>query len=348
MTDVKSFWDFSTGAPFQWIALLVGVLGAAFGVISWLEGRRKDRVYKYLFAAVDKNIDKSLTDDQIIANKSEATRTAAQIEELRKRIETEIPLEARRTVLKDRIDANVVTLQTTLASTLEMKEQLSGLGRSADIPEGLLRAVESEILPEYVATARRETLKTYLIIIMAISVLISAVIHSDVALVVQMPLLVIGASILTRLLKASASKMNRAADSGSLNVARAALFAAALTAGSFAFTILYRRWPHRRYETMPDIPGPESFALVALTSAIGLFVFCAWLIRTKRQRFWRVLAAFAAILAIALALLSLLALQNVNHVGELAAGYVFALVAVIAVTFMFYFPSRKRTAHLRQ
>src|SRR5260370_33615114 len=120
----KKLLDFAASATFQWIAFTVGLVGTLFGIYAWLDGRRKDRIYKSLFEAADKNIDKKLTDKQISENKSEVTRTSEQIEQLRKRIETEIPVEAKRTVLKDRIDANIVALQTTLASTLDLKHQL--------------------------------------------------------------------------------------------------------------------------------------------------------------------------------------------------------------------------------
>jgi hypothetical protein len=134
MPEPKTFWDFATSAAFQWIVLVIGLLGTVFGVITWLDGKKKEREYKFLLEAAGKNIDKSITEEQIKAGKSEAARVSEQIEQLRKRIETEIPLEAKRTVLKDRIDANILTLQETLSATLDLKNQPTVLGAPTDLP----------------------------------------------------------------------------------------------------------------------------------------------------------------------------------------------------------------------
>jgi len=344
MSEARPFLDFATNPAFQWIALTVGVLGAAFGIIAWLDGRRKDRVYKYLFEAAEKNIDKNLTDEQIKFSRSEAARASEQIEELRKRIETEIPLEAKRTVLKDRIDANIVTLQATLTSTLELRNQLSALGETPDIPRELLKAVEAEVLPEYVRNSQRETLKTYLIIVTSISALTSAVIPWELSLIIQIPLLVVGVSLLTRLFKEYASKLSQTADPSTLKMIAAALYAGALTTGVAAFLLERERLPAHRWDRMDD---RDWVALVMITISIMLIGLCAWLIKTKRRWPWRLLSAALAILGIAVALLSALLLSKENQVGEFAAAYIFALFSAVMVLTAVYMQVRLKRITLK-
>jgi hypothetical protein len=333
MQEQKTFWDFATSAAFQWIALTIGLIGTVFGVIAWLDGRKKDRAYKYLLDAAEKNIDKNLTDEQIRANQSEVARTADQIEQLRKRIETEIPIEAKRTVLKDRIDASILTLQATLASTLDLKNQLAALGVSPDLPLELTKAVEAEILPEYVNNARRETLKTYLIIVMGILTLISAVLPGELMLVIKLPLLVIGISILSRLFKEYASKITQVADRSTVNMIIGATSAGALTAAAFAYGLERDRLPNHRFDR---IHSQEAIALFTMTAAIVLFGACVWLLKKKGGWAWRLLSAIVAIAGIAAAGLSALMLNNEEEVGELAAAYIFALLAVGMLSAAFY------------
>jgi hypothetical protein len=322
MDHLKKLLDFATSATFQWIAFSVGFVGTLFGIYAWLEGRRKDRIYKYLFEAADKNIDKNLTEKQISDNKSEVARTSEQIELLRKRIETEIPIEAKRTVLKDRIDANILTLQTTLASTLDLKRQLLALGNETTLPSGLVKAVEAEILPEYVNNAQRETLKTYLIIVMVISALISAVIPSGLNLVVQIPLMVAGVAILSRLLRDYASRISQTADTFTLDVIYAALFAGALTSLTFAYFIENAHLPNHRWKEMP---GQDIAASVSMTISISLIVFGVWFIKTKRGWVRWVLSSVAVSIAIPAALFSALLVYQESDLYELVGAYIFAL-----------------------
>lgn len=198
---LKWIHDVVTTPAFQWASFGVGFVGTWLAILAWRDSRRKDRVHEYLFKTAEKNIDKDVTEATLEAKRKEVRQVSDNIEALQRRIEQEIPIEAKRTVLKDRLDLSTKALQDTLASTLLLKRELEALGESSQIPPDLLQAVEAEIRPEYVINAQRESLKTYLTIVMTTSAVLSAMLPYEIRVVLQFPLILIGIAILVRLIK---------------------------------------------------------------------------------------------------------------------------------------------------
>ncbi len=188
MPPTSTLWEFATSPWFQVLAFSVAAVGTILGVIAWRQARATNRINQFLFQQAEKNIDKNLTEEELREKRSEVTQISEQITALRNRIEVEIPIEAKRTVLRDRLDGNIKNLHQTLNATLDIKRQLETLGTSADIPPDLLKAVKAEILPEYIETAQHEQLKSYLIILLVVSAMTSAVALGDLALIIQVPL----------------------------------------------------------------------------------------------------------------------------------------------------------------
>ena len=317
--------DFSSGPPFQLLGFAIGAIGTGIGVLGWLDGQRKNRIYKKLFEVADKNIDRDLTDEQLNTKKSEVALVSEQVADLRRRIEVEIPLEAKRTVLRDRLDWNIKILHQTLASTSEIKAQLESIGTHAGIPSDLLKSVEAEILPEYVSNARRESLKTSLIVIMSLSAFTSAVVPRGIALLVQIPLLVLSAFILGGLFRGPTA---RSMDPATLKMAAAALYAGAITASMFAAAV----WPELTSERGTRSWDPKPIAnfgpFVAITLGVSLMVLCGWIFRRNRGLLWRILGCTLAIFGFGICGLSTIILDQADRVLQSAALYLLALLAV--------------------
>ena len=327
MPYLKVLSDFATGAAFQWIALSVGVLGTIFGVITWLDGWRKDRIYKYLFAAADRNIDKNLTDEQLAAKRSEVARASDQISDLRRRIETEIPLEARRTALRDRIDGNLVILQHTLGSTLELQKQLVAAGEHIDLPLDLIKAVEAEILPEYVENARQETLKSYLLVLMAIWIVAGAIVPHAVDLIIRVPLFVLAGFIVVQLVKAYGTKLLESGDRSTVAMSAYAIYAGALTAAFLCVAVTWERLgsDHSHWRALDD---RDIFPFILLLLGLAFVGAGIFVISRKRNVIRAVLAALAMFLGLAAFAATAIALSDVHNLQELVAAYLFALGAL--------------------
>ena len=146
MTPHPTPWDFASTGWFALLGFLVTTLGTILGVIAWRQSKSSSRINDFLFRQAERNIDRHLTDEEIRNKKTEAARISDEITALRNRLEVEIPIEAKRTVLRDRLDGNIKTLHQTLNATMDLKRELASLGTTADLPPDLLSAVKAEIL----------------------------------------------------------------------------------------------------------------------------------------------------------------------------------------------------------
>jgi hypothetical protein len=150
-------------------AFAIGILGTVLTYLSWRSNRRTDKIYAELFRVAEKNIDKTITEESLSQKRKEIQLASEEIRQLQERIRSDIPLQARRAVLMDRINSSTEHLQQNMESIRAAQQQLAKLGSPADIPPELLHAVEVEVSPEYLLKARRATLMTYLSAVLALA-----------------------------------------------------------------------------------------------------------------------------------------------------------------------------------
>ena len=157
------------------VSVIFGMVGTLLTYWSFRKSRRTDKIYSQLFEVAEKNIDKTVTQNELSQKRREVQAASEQIRNLQEQIRKDIPLQARRAVLMDRLDSQIEHLQQSLDSTLTTKRELAELRQSVDIPPELLKAIESEISPQYRLKNRRESLRTYLLIILAVAAVVPAV-----------------------------------------------------------------------------------------------------------------------------------------------------------------------------
>lgn len=147
------------------IGVVIGVIGAAASLISWQMSRRSRRQYDYLLRLASLNIDKEATEEQIAVMRQQASRLDNELADLRHQIQRDIPVEARRAVLRDRMDAAVSLAAHSYNDLVQTKQELDALGLPKELPAHLLRAIESAIEPRYLRRERISNRKTLLTII---------------------------------------------------------------------------------------------------------------------------------------------------------------------------------------
>lgn len=182
---------------------VIGLIGTVFGVFSWYQSQRTTKRYEYLLDIADKNIDKNVTEKELARKREDIREATEQVRALQNHIEKQIPIEARRTVLKDRLNAEVELLHRTRNNVVLLKQELTEMGEFANIPRGLMRSIEAEISPEYLMREKRSTLKTYLTIVTTASAIASSLLNGTLRELVTFPLLILGILFLVRLLKLS-------------------------------------------------------------------------------------------------------------------------------------------------
>ncbi len=171
----------------NWLNILFGVIGAigtVLTVISVRSSQRDKRSYKFLLDLAEKNIDKNITEAQLKEKKEEVDRAVAEIERLQAQIKKDIPIEARKAVLRDKLNSQYIELTSTYKNVRSVKDELAALGVSEEMPPDLMKEIEKEISPQYLLKEERENLKTYLTVFTTLSAIASAVLPWEISRVV--------------------------------------------------------------------------------------------------------------------------------------------------------------------
>jgi hypothetical protein len=154
---------------------LFGVAGTIFGYSSWKSSKKSTATYKYLFKLAERHIDKSLTDEGLLETKQKLNEEAERIKELQRKIRNEIPIEARRAVLRDKLETNIEQIHEVYLSLNKAREQLKKLGEEVTIPPEIKNEIDSEIQPEYILKRKKSDLRNYLTFITATAAISSAI-----------------------------------------------------------------------------------------------------------------------------------------------------------------------------
>ena len=88
------------------ISFFVGIIGIFLAIFMWYKPR-SNATYDYLFKLAEKNLDKTITDQELSNKKKKIEITSQQIYTLQEKIRKDIPIEAKRTVLKDRLYSQI-------------------------------------------------------------------------------------------------------------------------------------------------------------------------------------------------------------------------------------------------
>lgn len=113
----------------------IGIVGTVIGYVSWQSAKKSTAAYTHLFELADRHIDKSLTDKKLSDTKEQLKEEANRISELQRKIQHEIPVEARRAVLRDKLETNVEQIHEVYISLQKAREQLVKLEEEAEIPK---------------------------------------------------------------------------------------------------------------------------------------------------------------------------------------------------------------------
>lgn len=151
-----------------WIAI-IGFVISIFSAIYPIYTRHSDRkVYNFVFSYVKKNIDKALTDEEINQSKNI-------LEDLKNKINQatiELPKEARKIVLKDRINNLQLSLIKDVENLKELDKSLKNLEKETSIDSKLLKEIEDVIQPNYIIKEKKQKLLNLLTLFTTISTIL--------------------------------------------------------------------------------------------------------------------------------------------------------------------------------
>jgi hypothetical protein len=218
---------------------LVGLIGSVVGLLSWWDSRKTKRVNSYILELAERNLDKAVTEQQLHEKKAEVAAVSKRMQELQEQIQRDIPIQARRAVLLDRLNTQIELLRSYLSSTKQLQAELASLGELRTVQPDLLRAIEAEISPEYLLRERRSTLKTQLTITTSAAAIISTLLPYPLDRFLSWPLLIAAVPVLILLVRASLPGATHARRRIIRKVAAWVLIVASLPALAFGGALLF-------------------------------------------------------------------------------------------------------------
>lgn len=154
------------------ISTIVGIWGFAISRRSKKEMKR----YEYLFQLADQNIDKNLSEEELDNLKKQKDEAQKKIESLNNIIKYDIPLEARKTILADKLKEQEIALGQSFEKYNKTKEEYEKIAQVNNcIPENILREIENHIMPDYLVQQQKSRYMSMLTIISYVSAILSVI-----------------------------------------------------------------------------------------------------------------------------------------------------------------------------
>ena len=82
---------------------MIGTIFGVWGFVNSRKSKKEIKRYEYLFQIADQNIDKNLSEEELDNLKKQKDEAQKKVESLNNIIKNDIPLEAQRTILADKL-----------------------------------------------------------------------------------------------------------------------------------------------------------------------------------------------------------------------------------------------------
>lgn len=164
--------NFSIWNTLSFLFGLFGVVGTIYSIYSYRIDKKDKEVNRVIIEAAAKSLDKKAIENEIEHMKKQQDNYAKKnkiyeenIKLLREQIETDIPNEAKKAVLKGKLLSQQELLIQTYDSLLAIKKELSEIGNDFQISPEIQKMVEKEIRPEYALREEQSRVKSQLLIL---------------------------------------------------------------------------------------------------------------------------------------------------------------------------------------
>ena len=189
--------------PLSGVSFVVGVAGLFIGYISWQSSKRKEKLNDYLFQVAEKNLRKDIAEEELLQRQKEVEEASQKISTLQKIIEDVIPMEARRAVLRDKLNHHMELLTQSHIAVSSISQELQKIDEQVTLPKELMAAITDQISPEYILRERRSSIKTQITILTTTAALGSSLLPYPIGQWVSWSALALAVPVLLRLVRAS-------------------------------------------------------------------------------------------------------------------------------------------------
>jgi len=154
---------------FNYIVGVIGIIGAGITFYAFYQSRKSKKLQDFVFKQAQIALEKESTQEKLNQTKEELFTVENRLIELQNQIQKDLPIEARKAVLKDRLEESLENLKKYYDDVVSTKSKLLKLGISNIISEELLKNIQQEIEPRFIIKERISTFKTYLTLISTIA-----------------------------------------------------------------------------------------------------------------------------------------------------------------------------------
>ncbi|WP_298136911.1 hypothetical protein [Flavobacterium sp.] len=155
--------SFSTEKLLNIVGFFIGLFGLIWGFYTWYSSKKKEKLYDKIFDAALNSLKTDETEEVLKNKQDELNNVSKQLDEIRKNI----PLEARRTLIIDRLNHSQQTLYSLYTEVTNLQDELKKIDKNAlnQIPEEFLNKIQNSIEPKFLIKERLDNLKTTLTIL---------------------------------------------------------------------------------------------------------------------------------------------------------------------------------------
>jgi DNA repair exonuclease SbcCD ATPase subunit len=148
---------------------IVGVLGTLITTYAFYQSYKSKKLQNYVYRRAQIALDQEATEDELSKTKEELSSVEARISDLQKQIKKDLPIEARRAVLKDRLEESLENLVRYFDDVKTTKAKLIKLGEQPSISSDLLKSIQDEIEPRFLIKEKISIYQTLLTIATTLS-----------------------------------------------------------------------------------------------------------------------------------------------------------------------------------
>lgn len=176
--------EFFTDLTWQDVAAAIGVIFGIISTIAYIDQRRSNRHYKALFKFAELNVDKNLTDSEILELKERKNTLSEEVTD-------KIPTIGRIAVLQEQLLFYKKNIFQYYQSLTEIKEKLETLSQEVninDISPELRKYIIDEISPELNKERRVSLIRDKIIAFLGLIIVIGIIVPFSVAYYIRFSL----------------------------------------------------------------------------------------------------------------------------------------------------------------
>lgn len=244
----------------------IGVIGTILAVYSIYQSYKSKKLQNFIYKQAQLALEKEDTESKLTETRQELSNIEGKINTLQNQIQKELPIEARKAVLKDRLDESLENLTRYYTDVISTKEKLEKLGITSAISGELLKNIESEIEPRYLLKDKISNNQTTLTVLSAVSGIAFAAIPYPVGNFIGVLLLLLGIPFLIQIVRYTLIKKSKDKQRADLIIKLFLnTFATSLLLISCLFFILV-------YATTNNSEEQNTFLLMILLLTVGTLI----------------------------------------------------------------------------